>query len=191
MDSVISIWACSLDTRVPTERQIGIALPLAVMNRIRRQNGGSARDYVPGSAWSPPGYGPTRERPSVCSCIGTLGVNVRSCRDEPRLYVQRQAVGWQDGVVRPAPGTAVASARDDHGGPDVSQRRLVAVWRCPATLPDSPHCPPATPRQNPTTLPAREPAGNVVDAATIIASAGCTLTLNRLRNADKPAAKDR
>ena len=40
-------------------------------------------------------------------------------------------------------------------------------------------------------LPAREPASNVVDAATIIASAECTLTLNRLRNVHKPAAKDR
>ena len=29
-------------------RQISTALPLAVMNRIRRQNGGSARGYQPG-----------------------------------------------------------------------------------------------------------------------------------------------
>jgi hypothetical protein len=41
------------------------------------------------------------------------------------------------------------------------------------------------------TLPARESASNVVDAATIIPSAECTLTLNRLRNVRKPAAKDR
>jgi hypothetical protein len=43
VDPVISIWACSLDARVHTDRQIGTALPLAVMNRIQRQNGGSAR----------------------------------------------------------------------------------------------------------------------------------------------------
>jgi hypothetical protein len=43
VDSLISIWACSLNARVPQNRQIGIALPLAVMNRIRRQNVGSAR----------------------------------------------------------------------------------------------------------------------------------------------------
>jgi hypothetical protein len=33
-------------------RQIGIALPRAVMNRIPRQNGGSARGYPPGFALS-------------------------------------------------------------------------------------------------------------------------------------------
>lgn len=43
MDSVISTWACSLDARVTQNRQIGTASPLAVMNRIRRQNGGSVR----------------------------------------------------------------------------------------------------------------------------------------------------
>ena len=46
MDSLISIWACSLDARVPQNRQIGIALPLAVMNRIRRQNVGSVRGFL-------------------------------------------------------------------------------------------------------------------------------------------------
>jgi hypothetical protein len=40
---VISIWACSHDARVTQTCQIGIALPLAVLNRIRRQIGGSAR----------------------------------------------------------------------------------------------------------------------------------------------------
>jgi hypothetical protein len=45
VDSLISIWACSLNARVPQNRQIGIALPLAVMNRIRRQNDGSLRGY--------------------------------------------------------------------------------------------------------------------------------------------------
>ena len=41
VDSVISVWARSLDARVTQNRHIGTALPLAVMNRIRRQNGGS------------------------------------------------------------------------------------------------------------------------------------------------------
>jgi len=35
------------------------------------------------------GYGPTRERLSVCLCISTLGVNVRICR-VPRVY----QLGW-------------------------------------------------------------------------------------------------
>jgi hypothetical protein len=44
-------------------------------------NGGSARDYLPGIACLVGrGYGPTRERLSVCLCIGTLGVNIRICR---------------------------------------------------------------------------------------------------------------
>jgi hypothetical protein len=62
VDSVISIWACSLDTRVPTERQIGIALPLAVMNRIRRQNGGTAR---PGEVFGL--ITQRREKCAICS----------------------------------------------------------------------------------------------------------------------------
>jgi hypothetical protein len=37
---VISIWACSSMRGFTQNRQIGTALPLAVMNRIRRQNGG-------------------------------------------------------------------------------------------------------------------------------------------------------
>jgi hypothetical protein len=154
--------------------------------------GGSARDYLPGFAWLAARLWsnaraavrmfmhrhPRGERPQ----LPRRGAPLRS-------KAGRRLAGWR-GLA--GPGTAVAPARDDHGGRDVSQRRLVAVWHCPTTLSDSPHCPPAaTPRQNPTTLPARESASNVVDAATIIPSAGCTLTLNRLRNVHKPAAKDR
>jgi hypothetical protein len=45
------------------------------------QNGGSARDYLPGFAWFGAFVmGPTRERLSVCLFIGALGVNFRICR---------------------------------------------------------------------------------------------------------------
>ena len=69
--------------------------------------------------------------------------------------------------------------------------RSVAVWHCPyhaarfAALPTS-----SSPTAELTT-PARGSTNNAVDAATIIASAECTLTLNRLRNVHKPAAKVR
>jgi hypothetical protein len=33
------------------------------------------------------GYGPTRERLSVCLCIDALGVNARICRDERLLAI--------------------------------------------------------------------------------------------------------
>lgn len=42
MDSLISIWPAPSMRGFPQNRQIGTALPLAVMNRIRRQNGGVA-----------------------------------------------------------------------------------------------------------------------------------------------------
>jgi hypothetical protein len=62
VDSVISIWACSSMRGFTQNRQIGTALPPAVMNRIRRQNGGTAR---PGEVFGL--ITQRREKCAICS----------------------------------------------------------------------------------------------------------------------------
>jgi hypothetical protein len=70
--------------------------------RIREQNGGYARDYLRGFAWLVGrDYGPARERPSVCLCIGALEVNDRICR------IGR--VG--SGAIQPMPAVSLLTAR--------------------------------------------------------------------------------
>jgi hypothetical protein len=61
--------------------QFGTRLHNKMITGSAAQIGWSARDYLQGFPWlAGPGYGPTRERLSVCLFIGTGGMHVRICR---------------------------------------------------------------------------------------------------------------
>ena len=134
--------------------------------------------------------------PSPAGCrpyihASALRPTTLNCLDEVRPYVRGQGVDWQDGVVRPGP----APQWPRPGTIMVVLMSLSAVW-WPSGI-ALPRCQirrtahQQQPHGRTHHLPARESTSNVVDAATIIASAECTLTLNRLRNVHKPAAKVR